>query len=155
MFRWFRALLAAVQAIPSALDALRPARGSALQGVEINTLQIKGDDLGDRLDALEKSRAMWEAEMEAVLLKADSTLKAANNAESRARTTLKNAKKLGYDDDEGGLESEEELLQTYKEMGWVPGGNAAGGDAEGLHGVRSYVEGEPAKARALRAKYGG
>jgi len=47
-----------------------------------------------RLEDLERTRARWEAEMEALVLKADSTLKSASNAESRSRTMLRHAEKL-------------------------------------------------------------
>jgi len=47
-------------------------------------LQEQGPAL-DRLDALELSRHQFEAECHALVLKADSTLKAAANAESRER----------------------------------------------------------------------
>ncbi len=39
----------------------------------------------ERLDELERSRSIWEAEMEAGMMKADSKYKAAAAAESRAR----------------------------------------------------------------------
>jgi len=42
----------------------------------------------DRLDELERNRSIWEAEMEAGILRADSKLKAAANAESRTRKQL-------------------------------------------------------------------
>jgi len=155
MFRWFRSLLEGINAIPIAILGVRDTALEAIQSLE-RPSEWEGDaEINSRLDALEKSRALWEAEMEAMVLKAEGHKHSANNAEARARTTLKNAKKLGYDDDEGGLESEEELLQAYKEMGWVPGGNAEGSAPEPMLGLRSHVEGEPAKARALRAKYGG
>jgi len=42
-----------------------------------------------RLEELERSRVLWEADVEALLLKADSTLRSANNAEARARTMVR------------------------------------------------------------------
>ena len=47
-----------------------------------------------RLEELERSRAAWEAKMEAELQKASSTYKSASNAESRARTMERHAEKL-------------------------------------------------------------
>jgi len=56
-------------------------------------LQEQGPAL-DRLDALELSRHQFEAECHALSLKADSTLKAAANAESRERHLKNQNQKL-------------------------------------------------------------
>ena len=57
-------------------------------------LQRETGPSDERLQELERTRAMWEAEMEALVLKADSTYKAASNAEARSRTMLRNAEKI-------------------------------------------------------------
>ena len=154
MKAWFRALLEAIQAISGSLNSVR----DSLLAWTMPRSDIEGDaEIRSRLDALEKSRALWEAEMEAVLVKADSTYKGAANAESRARTMLKKAKSLGFDDetDDGALDSEEELRQAYASLGLVPAADAGHSGPDGLQAVREGVEGEPAKARAMRAKFGG
>ena len=43
-------------------------------------------DMMERLDQLERERTMWQADVEALLLKAEGKLQAANNAEARTRT---------------------------------------------------------------------
>ncbi len=52
----------------------------------------------ERLDELERNRSIWEAEIEAGMLKADSKYKAAANAEARTRKQLE---KLDPFDEEG------------------------------------------------------
>jgi len=95
-----------------------------------------------RLEELERSRAKWEAEIDAYLLKADSTLRSANNAESRARTMRKhdqsNADPFGDDREE--VEAP------------VPEGYAPIGPEEELQPVHVGVEASP-KEQRLRAKF--
>lgn len=107
-------------------------------------------DLLSRLDDLERSRALWEATMEAELLKAESQYKSARNAESRARTMA-----ASDEDNEGDLPSAEEIAAAYREAGIVPPGDASGGEGDGVQLVRTGVEGESAKASAVRFKFGG
>ena len=57
-------------------------------------VQREAGPADERLEELERSRAHWEAQMEALILKADSTLKSASNAESRSRTMVRHAEKL-------------------------------------------------------------
>ena len=65
-------------------------------------VQRQSGPADERLDELERTRAHWEAQMEAQVLKADSTLKSASNAESRSRTMLRHAEKIVDPfDDEG------------------------------------------------------
>ena len=57
-------------------------------------LQSQAGPADERLAELERTRARWEAEIEASMLKADSTLKSAANAEARSRTMVRHAEKL-------------------------------------------------------------
>lgn len=57
-------------------------------------LQSRNGPAEARIEELERGRAKWEAGIEAALMKADSTLKSASNAESRSRTMLRHAEKL-------------------------------------------------------------
>ena len=96
----------------------------------------------ERLDELERSRALWEAEMEAGFLKADSKYKAAAAAEARTRKQLD---KLDLFDSEG--EEGQEALQPH---------NAPGGEAEGVFPVHVDVAPDyrpSAKEYALRHKF--
>lgn len=106
-------------------------------------LQVEKGGTDERLDELERRRAGWEAEIEATLLKADSTLKAASNAESRSRTMLRHAEKLS---DPLGLEGEEEPDAISESH--VPRS-----EEEGLLDVPLALA-PTAKELALRAKFG-
>jgi len=97
----------------------------------------------ERLEELERTRARWEAEMEAVLLKADSTLKSAANAESRSRTMMKHAEKLA---DPLDLEGEEVPDAVH-------GDYAYRGKEEGVQPMRANVA-PTQKENALRHKFG-
>jgi len=68
----------------------------------------------ERLEELERSRTLWEAEMEALLVKADSTYKSASNAESRARTMERRNEKLADPFAEDGEALEEAAPRGYE-----------------------------------------
>ncbi len=105
-------------------------------------VQAQNGPADARLEDLERTRARWEAEMEALVLKADSTLKSAANAESRSRTMVRHAEKLVDPfDDEG-----EELEAP------VTGGHDPGGEAEPLLQVPLALAPNN-KAHAQRAKW--
>lgn len=71
--------------------------------------------LAARVDELERSRALWEAEAEAALRRATAEKQIARNAEERTRAM---AKKLGDGDDDG---EEAEWPEGYQ----LPDGDAA------------------------------
>ena len=86
-------VLREISRLPDALHRV----ASALQAVAESQRDHAPSE--ERLDELERSRSIWEAEIEAGLLKADSKYKAAANAESRTRKQLE---KLDPFLDEGG-----------------------------------------------------
>ena len=88
MFGRSRRQLECLEAIANALQAISENLKAGLD------LMVPDRASGNRLEALELSRAKWEAEIDARLLKADSTLRSASNAESRARTMEKHVEKL-------------------------------------------------------------
>lgn len=95
-----------------------------------------------RLEELERSRTLWEAKIEGLILRAENTLKSANNAESRARTMLRHYEKDADPFDEDGEE----------EPGAVPEGYAPVLAEEELQPV--HVDLATAyKAHALAAKF--
>lgn len=103
----------------------------------------------DRLDELERNRALWEATMEAELLKADSTYKSARNAEERAR------KKRGqHEDSEGDIAGPDEVAAAYAAAGFLPQGNEEGSDSSGVLALRDGMEVVDPTTAAVRAKYG-
>jgi len=97
----------------------------------------------DRLEALELSRAQFEADIEGVLLKAEGKLKAAANAEARERHQRNRREQTDPFDEEGA-----------EGTAPVRAGDVEGSEEDGLLGVRMDVE-EPlsGKAYALRAKF--
>jgi len=107
----------------------------------IDVLRATGPAI-ERLEELERTRAMWEAEMEALVLKADSTLKASSNAESRSRTMLRHADKLAdpFADDSDEVEALD------------PPRHVENGEAEEVQVLSVGLE-RNSKAHALRAKW--
>ena len=106
-------------------------------------VQTENGPFEARLDDLERRRAGWEAEIEAVLLKADSTLKAASNADSRSRTMLRHAEKLSAPLDLEGEEVEETVRSS----------DAPGSREEEVPAVPMVLE-PSRKELALRYKFG-
>ena len=96
-----------------------------------------------RLEDLERSRAAWEATMEAELQKASSTYKSAANAESRARTMENHAAKLTDPFTEDGESLEEGVPPEYAQVG----------EAEGMQPVRMDVAPVSQKELAKRMKF--
>ena len=130
MFRSVRALIEVIESLDSTLKALVEA-----------TLQA--GPAADRLEILELSHAQWEAEMQALLLKADSKMKSANNAEARERTMKKSYEKYVDPFDQEGA----------PELAPVPGGDVEGGEEEGVPPVYPGVAPLSAKEMALRHKF--
>ena len=101
-----------------------------------------------RLDALEVRQSVWEAEIEAQLVKADSKYKSARNAEERSRTMAKQNEETGEGSEDGMAESQEALQQIQLQNHHV-----AGSQENGMQHMRQNLGIHP-KATALRAKFG-
>ena len=99
--------------------------------------------LTERIEDLERERALWEADVEGLLAKAEGKLKAASNAEARERTMQK---RLG-DESDPFLAAGEEIEAT------VPEGDVEVGDPEEVQPVHMGMETISAKEYALRAKF--
>jgi len=113
VLREFSRLPDALHRVASALQAVAESQRDHAPSVE-------------RLDELERNRSIWEAEIEAGLLKADSKYKAAANAESRARKQLEKLDPFGEEGEEGpegippdyvGPISPEGLQPMHEDMG--------------------------------------
>ena len=88
-------VLSEIRSLPGVIEALALAVSKCAYRLEtLIEVQAQNGPADARLEDLERTRARWEAEMEAMVLKADSTLKAAANAESRSRTMLRHAEKI-------------------------------------------------------------
>jgi len=101
-----------------------------------------------RIDALEVRQSVWEAEMDAQLIKADSKYKSARNAEERSRTMAKQNEEIGEGSEDGMAEIQEALQQIH-----LQNQHAEGSQENGLQHVRPDLGIHP-KATALRAKFG-
>jgi len=101
-----------------------------------------------RLDALEVRQSVWEAEMDAQLIKADSKYKSARNAEERSRTMAKRDEETGEGSEDGVAEIQEALQQLQLQNSHVEGSQE-----NGVQHVRPNLGVHP-KATALRAKFG-
>jgi len=107
MFRPFRVVVEAIQELALAL------RLSAKMQHRENQWREEHAPAEARVEELERSRAKWEAEIEALLMKADSTLRSANNAEARARTMAKHEESRSDPFPEDGDPVEEDNLPGY------------------------------------------
>jgi len=98
MFKAFRRLLASIESMASGLILLEHVLA------RIARQQEEFGPARERLDALELSRAKFEAEMSSLVLKAEGKFKAANNAEARERQLKKSNDRLAHDLAEDGDE---------------------------------------------------
>ncbi len=133
IFRSSRQLVEAIQALTDGLEALTDVQ------------RLLGPSL-DRLEALERSRVHFEADVEGMLLKADGKLKAANSAEQRERQLKKaNERLLDTFDPDG--EPEPQPGHPVLEV------DAQEREAQGLPAVRLALAPNN-KTLAVRAKWG-
>jgi len=100
----------------------------------------------ERLEALERARDGWEAQMEAELLRVQSAFKAARSAEERTRTMAANAEALSSGDESA---RDDVLRNEYLEFLRL---NGAPGEAGEVPAVPAVVA-LSAKTRALQAKW--
>lgn len=101
-----------------------------------------------RIDALEVRQSVWEAEMDAQLIKADSKYKSARNAEERSRTMAKQNEETGEGSEDGMAEIQAALEQIHLQNQHVEGSQE-----NGVQQLRPDLGSHP-KATALRAKFG-
>lgn len=97
----------------------------------------------ERLQGLERSRALWEAEVEGMLAKAEGKLKAAANAEARTRTMAKAYENEIDPFDADREQGEDRLSPEDVEPRY----------AEEVQPLHMGMEAESKKAYALRAKF--
>lgn len=141
VFHPFRRLVVALEDLQRGVWAVVKAL------VELLDLQAKMGPALTRLESLELSRAQFEAEMGALVLKAEGKFKAANNAEARERQLKKSYEQLAAELDFEGVQPETPAGDP------VLADDAPGSDAERLHSMRLDVAPSP-KALALRHKFG-
>jgi len=103
--------------------------------------------LATRVEALERSRATWEAEIDATLTRAENTLRNARAAEERARVKLKKAESI--DGDEEG----DEVFAAWVEEMARRNGEASGN--EGMQPVHQALGRHASKQAAKAMKWGG
>ena len=132
VFLGFRRLLEAIHGLTNVLKELCDVQRQLAPAI-------------DRLEALERSRIHFEADVEGMLLKADGKLKAATSAEQRERQLKKANERLtdAFDPD-----GEAELAGDT-----VHRDDAPAGEAEGLPPVRVALASNN-KAHAVKTKWG-
>jgi len=130
MFSAFRSIAEALQRLTGIIARLEATLGSAAPAIE-------------RLEALERSRALWEADLEGILAKAEGKLKAASNAESRSRTMKKH-----YENEVDPFPDDREEVQPPVRDGYAPTG-----EEEGVPAVRVDMETDY-KTTPLNRKWG-
>jgi len=142
MFQTLKDLSGTLGALVIELQAVRTT-------LSANLATIAGDEpLRERVEALELSRATWEAEVDGVAMKAMSTLKAARSAEERTRSMLGKVDEA----DDGDSDGEAEILRAL-EAYRLSQGDVDHGEGEGVPSVRGNVEVDPKEA-ALMLKFG-
>lgn len=141
MFRAFRRLLAAIDQIAEDLGGLTNAL------LDVARMQQELGPASERLDALERERAQFHAEIEGLLLRAEGKLRAANNSEARERQLKKSYERLVDPLDENGDG------QTPTRRHADSDNDAPAGEAEGMPPLRLGVA-PTNKTLAQRAKFG-
>ena len=144
MFRTLKDLSEAAQACVALLHQV---------GEQLATFQATPNpDLAQKIQDLEVSRATWEAEVEALILKAKGQYDSARNAEERQKTMKK---AMNAEPEDGGVEGMEELAAAYREAGlnFSPP-HAQGGEGEELLPVPTSLA-ILAKMAPINAKWAG
>ncbi len=142
MFKTVRALSESIVRLVAVLNGIR------------NTLvdhareTTAGGNLLERVEALELSRVMWEAEVEGVAMKASSTLKAARSAEERTRSMAGRTNGVDEVDSDGEAE-----IRAAMEEYQLAQGDVEGGGEESLPALRDPVE-IGSKEAAMAVKFG-
>lgn len=146
-----------IRQLPESLHALAAAvrRGADVldgaRGPLEDLARVEG-----RLEELERSRALWEAEMEAALETAEHRVRTARAAEERSRGMEKRAKALTEAAREGDEEGEgegDDWIERYVEA--LGRRDGAGGAPGGVPPVREDVAGDlTGRERARRTKFG-
>jgi len=120
-----------------ALERIATALNGALRANQASELPL------ERLLELERSRSLWEADVEGILAKAEGKLKAAANAEARERTMVKS-----YENELDPFSDDSEELQER-----IPPVDAEVSYQEEVQPMHLGVAPESKKAYALRAKF--
>lgn len=142
MFRPLRSIAEGLHGVRSAVLLVNEALRSRTSDVD-----IEGPLVG-RVEALELTRAIWEAEVEGVLLKAQNQYKAAAAADSRARTKQRNDEDIFGESPEDGPRPVE-----ASPVARLPEGDAEAGPENPVPAVRVGL-GPDGKDEAQTMKWG-
>lgn len=142
MFRAFRGFTDAVQSLVIVLQGL-----ASLLSRHLKVQEASGT-LRERVDDLERTRAQWEAQVEADMLKAESKYSSVRNAEERTRKMAKVYEAAG-EGDEGGEDSG--VAEALRQL--ILQGNVDTGEDQELPAVHPSLEFD-GKSQALNAKWG-
>lgn len=134
-------------------EAIRGLQLSLIDATQVLSRHVQllqhDDGVQERLETLERSRALHEAEVEALILSAESKFKAARASEERQRTVAR-ANGGADESDEEGLA----ILEAYRAL--IAEGDAGGGGGEELPALQADLAANPEiqKSQAVRMKYG-
>lgn len=142
MFKTIKSLSSAIQGLEQTVTQFNIQLLEAPQNVATDT------ESAARLDALEVRQSVWEAEMEAQLVKADSKYKSARNAEERSRTMAKRDAETSEGSEDG-----VEEIQAALEQIRLQDSHVESSQENGMQQLHPSV-GIGAKETALRAKFG-
>jgi len=140
MRSYLKRLLEALECLVSSIEALRDMYATA------HDFEAQSGNVGARVEELERSRALWVAEMEAELMLVKAEYRKADNAAARAKTAARQAAESPDSVDE----SPEEFRERYE--AYLREHDGEGGKAEAVPILHRHVAG-PADVRAgLRAQ---
>lgn len=127
MFSWFRRLLRAIQAVGDAVIQI--------VAVLRDLLEKLGNDsaLAARVEELERSRALWEAEIEAQGVKVEARVRALRATEERIRLANRRADEAEDDDEATGSPATQAAWAQFDAT------HAGGSDASAVPSVRPRV----------------
>jgi len=147
--KWSVRVLGSLEALGTALTGIHHTLDSIRTDLPELLRAATPENLEARVDDLERARALWEAEVEGLLMKAEGERRNARSAEERARQHAKRT------DSEGGdADSMEEIAQNYRDL--LHSGDDEHGEGEEVPTLHASVGAgrRNQKAFATRAKFG-
>lgn len=141
----FRKITEAVRDLAAALNESRRALLDVLKNELPEAASAELHSIGERLDALERGRALWEADVEGLLQKVEGERRQARSAEERTR-----ALQTKVDAASSPEEGTEDLPAEYLEL--LRKGDETGGREVEVPAVPPAVGG--GKSAALNRKFG-
>jgi len=140
MFKTMNRLSQACECLTSSVEALRDMYATA------HDFKAQSGNVEARVEELERSRMLWEAQLEGEVAKAKAEYRKASSAEKRAQTAANSSD----DPFEGADESPEEFAERY--AAYLRGDHGDGSDVEGVPRLHTKVAGAADIRAGLRAQ---